>query len=242
MAIARIDIIGNINDRMENRIVPILNYVQVKKKYRAIIIYINSPGGSASSSETIARKVQELSKRKPVYAVISGTGASGSYWIAASCDRIYASGTSIVGSVGIISVLPSFKGLMDKLGVKVDIAKVGEFKSLLSPFEERDQQAIDHMNGTLVDLFEGFRNDIIRLRHISDDKVASVINGDVFSSKKGLELGLIDAIGDTDAALSYLKEKFQIGGKVRNLSPRAPFISRYLSGAVSSAINFIFQE
>jgi len=240
MAIARVDITGNINDRMENRIVPIINYLEFKKKYKAVILYINSPGGSASSSENIARKVQELARRKPVYAVISGTGASGSYWIASSCDRIYASGTSIVGSVGIISILPSFKGLMDKLGVKVDIAKVGEFKSLMSPFEERDKEAIDHMQSTLIDLFEGFRSDIIRLRRIPDDKVSSVINGDVFSAKKGLELGLIDAVGNVEDALSYLKEKFQIAGKVRNLSPRPPLIARYLSGAVSGAIDFIF--
>ena len=242
MVIARVDIIGNINDRMENRIVPILGYLESKRKFKAVILYINSPGGSASSSENIARKVQELAKRKPVHAVISGTGASGSYWIASSCDRIYASGTSIVGSVGIISILPSFKGLMDKLGVKVDIAKVGEFKSLMSPFEERDKDAVDHMQSTLVDLFEGFRNDIIRLRRIPEDKVGSVINGDVFSAKKGLELGLIDSIGNLEDALSYLKEKFQITGKVRNLSPRPPLISRYLSGAASNAINFIFRE
>ncbi len=242
MVIARVDIIGNINDRMENRIVPILSYLESKRKFKAVILYINSPGGSASTSENIARKVQELAKRKPVHAVISGTGASGSYWIASSCDRIYASGTSIVGSVGIISILPSFKGLMDKLGVKVDIAKVGEFKSLMSPFEERDKDAVDHMQSTLVDLFEGFRNDIIRLRRIPEDKVGSVINGDAFSAKKGLELGLIDSIGNVEDALSYLKEKFQITGKVRNLSPRPPLISRYLSGAVSNAINFIFRE
>ncbi len=241
MVIARVDILGNINDRMESRIMPVLNYLEVKKKYRAVILFINSPGGSASSSESIAHKVQQIAKRKPVYAVISGTGASGSYWIAASCDRIYASGTSIVGSVGIISILPSFKGLMDKLGVKVDIAKIGEFKSLMSPFEERDKEAIEHMQDTLVDLFEGFRSDVIQRRHIPEDNVASVINGDVFSARKGLSLGLIDQIGGMDEALSTLKEKFQIIGKLRNLTPRPSFISRYVNGAVSSTIDFIMQ-
>lgn len=237
MVIARLDLEGNIDQRLVNRLSPALEYARNKRKVSAVILHMNSPGGGATASEVLVAKIKELSKRKPVYSVISGLGASGAYWVASVTDKIYAMRTSIVGSIGIISIVPSFADLLDKLGVKVDIAKIGEYKSLMSPFEKRDEGDKEHLIAILGDLFESFKSDVIEKRKLKEEVLPAVINGDIFSSKRAVDLGLVDTIGGVEDAVADLRERFKIGGRMRNITPRAPFLSRVVGMSVESALN-----
>ena len=239
MAIARIDITGNISDRMAARISPALDYISIKKKYRALLLVINSPGGGATASEIISYKVQNLSKKKPVISVITGLGASGAYWISASTNRIFALRTSLVGSIGIISILPSFKQFLERIGIKVDIAKIGEYKSMTSPFEERTDQQKAHMTEMLQDVFEGFRNDIILKRKIGSEKIEEIINGDIFSAKKAMENNLIDEIGGVEDAINYIRTNLKVGGPVKNLTPRPSLVNRFVGGGLRELLEDI---
>jgi protease-4 len=239
MAIARIDITGNINDRLAVRISPMLDYISAKKKYKALLLVINSPGGGATASEIISHKIQNLSEKKPVISVITGLGASGAYWISASTNRIFALRTSLVGSIGIISILPSFKQFLDRLGIKVDIAKIGEYKSMTSPFEERTDQQKAHMTEMLQDVFEGFKNDIISKRKIGSDKIGDIINGDIFSAKKAIENNLIDEIGGVEDAVNYIRTKLKVGGPIKNLSPRPSLVNRFVGGGLRELLEDI---
>ena len=240
MAIARIDIIGNISDRLAARIFPALDYISMKKKYKALLLVINSPGGGATASEIISHKVQNISEKKPAVSVITGLGASGAYWISASTNRIFALRTSLVGSIGIISILPSFKQFLERLGIKVDIAKICEYKSMTSPFEERTDQQKAHMTEMLQDVFEGFRNDIISKRKIANEKIEEIINGDIFSAKKAKENNLIDEIGGVEDAINYIRSNLKIGGPVKNLTPRPPLVNRFIAGGMRDLFEEFF--
>lgn len=232
MVIARIDFEGNIDHRLLTRVSPALEYAKNKRKISAVILNMNSPGGAATTSEILVSKVKELSKQKPVYSVISGIGASGAYWVASVTDRIFAMRTSIVGSIGIISIVPSFADFLDKIGVKVDVAKIGEYKSVMSPFERRGPEERKHLEDILLDLFDAFKSDVIEKRKIKEEMIPSVINGDIFSSRKALDLGLIDSIGGIHEAVRELVEKYQIRERVKNITPRGPFVSRLIGMAV----------
>lgn len=232
MVIGRIDLEGNIDHRLMNRVSPAIEYAKNKSKISAVILNINSPGGGATASEILVSRIKELSKQKPVYAVISGLGASGAYWVASVTDCILAMKTSIVGSIGIISILPSFADLLDKIGVKVDIAKIGEYKSVMSPFERRGPEDKKHLETILADLFDSFKADVVEKRKIKDEMLPSIINGDIFSAKKALEFGLIDSIGGIDDAVRQLSEKYKIRPRVKNITPRPPFVSRMVGMSV----------
>ncbi len=239
MPIGRLDLYGNINEGMVARIGPILDYLATKKKYRAVLLAINSPGGAVTPSELLAKKIQRIGKSKPVYAVIQGIGASGAYWAAVSCNKIYASRTSIVGSVGIISMMPSVKGLLERIGVKIDIARIGDYKTLTSPFESRSEEELNHMTQLLGDLFEPFRSDVISKRNIPEDKVSSLINGDIFSASHALQNNLIDQIGDVEDAIREIMDTLHVKHKIRNLTPRPPLLNRMARVALNAVEDYL---
>lgn len=237
MVIARIDIEGNIDHRMLVRISPALESARKRNRISAVIININSPGGGATTSELLVSKIKEISKKKPVYSIITGMGASGAYWVASATHRIFAMSTSIVGSIGVISMVPSLVDLLDKIGVKVDVAKVGEYKSMMSPFEKRGAEEREHLESILTDIFESFKNDVIESRKIKKKDIPSVINGDIFSSKKALDNGLIDSIGTIGDAARELAQKLEISERVKNITPRMPFVSRMVGMAVDDVFD-----
>ena len=97
MVIARIDISGNINSRVVHQYQEVFSYIEKSKKVKGLILTVNSGGGDAASSEMLMNAVSKIRKIKPVFAVIEGVGASGAYWIASACTKIYAMNTSITG-------------------------------------------------------------------------------------------------------------------------------------------------
>lgn len=231
MAIAKVELTGNINPRMARQYRDIFSFVENAHKFKAAIIVINSGGGDAASSEILSNCISKIRKRKPVFAVIEGVGASGAYWIASSSTRIFAMSTSLVGSIGVIGIAPNVKELLDRIGVKVDVVKTGKYKDMLSPFSEMDMEAREKYQGILDHSYSIFRNSVRENRKLDDDQIEAVSTGEVFTSAKALELGLVDAIGSFDDAFHDLVKTHGLKPKIRGISPRKPFIERLLSSA-----------
>ncbi|MDS0256187.1 signal peptide peptidase SppA [Thermoplasmatales archaeon AK] len=230
MTIARINFYGRITQSMAQAYLSIFQYVKNKRKVSAVVIVINSGGGDATASEMLYRSLAAVDSVKPVYSVIQGIGASGAYWVAVASRKIYAMSTSIVGSIGVISISPNIRKMLEKIGVEVNLFKVGKHKDILSPFGETDDEGKVLYQGMLNDVYEVFKGEVVKRRKLQSD--AEATTGLVFSSRRALELGLIDRIGDFDSAVEDLTKEFKISRKIKTFEPRRPLVSR-LIGVIS---------
>jgi protease-4 len=172
----------------------------------AVILEINSPGGSGVASDEIARAVRTLDK--PVVAVIRESGASGAYWIASSTDRIYASRLSTVGSIGVIGSYLEFSGLMDDYNVSYQRFVAGKHKDFGSPFREPTEEEADRYQEILDGLHTLFIEEVARGRNMSVEDVRSLADGFIYTGIQAREEGLIDEFGTVSDAEEALEEVF----------------------------------
>lgn len=192
---------------------PLLEKAFAVKGAPAVAISINSPGGSPVQSSLVAKRIRQLAEqhKKQVLIFIQDVAASGGYWIAAVGDEIYADNASIVGSIGVISGGFGFEDAIEKIGVKRRIYTAGKNKSTLDPFITPKKAELDRMKAILADMHTVFIDHIKAHRGdkitVSDDEL---FTGEYWMAGKGIELGLVDAIGDLH---SVLKEKY--GEKVQ---------------------------
>ncbi|HLC36512.1 MAG TPA: signal peptide peptidase SppA [archaeon] len=168
----------------------------------AIVLEINSPGGSVYASKKVVDEI--LKAEKPVVAYITEIGASGGYYIAAASDEIYADEDSITGSIGVISVLMNFEGLFEKLGLKANVFKEGEFKDIGSPFREMTEEEKALFQEILAQAFNNFKKDLRDFRGSRLDliKFDEIADGRIMTGQQALEVGLIDQTGSIDSAYS----------------------------------------
>jgi protease-4 len=234
--IAVTDLAGNITYRKAESLSPILDAVAGSRKVAGLLLRINSPGGEATASEILYRKLLKVREKKPVIASVSSVCASGAYWIATGSTKIFAMQTSLVGSIGVIGVYPSFKKLLDRVGVEVNVTKVGKYKDLNNPFVEPTEEGKEKMENIMKSIFSTFRDAVADERKIERSKIDDLATGEVFSSQDALSSRLIDAIGTYDEALEDLKAKVGVK-KVRNINPRRPFLPRIIGAAVNDSIS-----
>ncbi len=194
---------------MVERVRETLEKAAEEKDIKALVLKINTPGGTVTSSDIIYHEIERFKEDQniPVYAWVVDLAASGGYYIAQSADKILAHPTSITGSIGVITVKVNLEGLMDKVGVDWEVIKSGDKKDFLSPFraitaEERElfQETIDHFYKRFVSIIAKNR------KTLTEDQVKSLADGRVFSSKKALDLNLIDQIAYRDEAIGLIKK------------------------------------
>ncbi|HEY1942157.1 MAG TPA: signal peptide peptidase SppA [Roseiarcus sp.] len=186
-------------------------------KAAAAIIDINSPGGTTEGSEVLYDELRKLAQKKPVVAVVGTMAASGAYIAALGADRIFVRGNSIVGSIGVLVEYPNVSGLMDKLGIKFESIKSSPLKASPNGFEPTSEEARAAMASLIQDSFAWFKDLVKTRRGMSDDELARVDDGRVFTGRQGVPLKLADAIGGEAEAIDWLqKEK----GIAKNLPVR----------------------
>ena len=173
---------------------------------RAVILEINSPGGSPVGSERIVSAVKKMNKT--VVAVIEDIGTSGAYWVASAADRVFASRLSIVGSVGVISSYLEFSGLLQRYNITYQRLVAGKYKDMGSPFKPLTPDERSILEGVLEDMHQVFLSDVVSNRNLSEDVVSIVREGRFFDGEAALKIGLVDETGDIDSAFSYLKDRF----------------------------------
>ena len=236
MVIARVDISGNINSRVVHQYQEVFSYIEKSKKVKGLILTVNSGGGDAASSEMLMNAVSKIRKIKPVFAVIEGVGASGAYWIASACTKIYAMNTSITGSIGVIGISPNVKELLNKIGMRMDIVKMGEYKDMLSPFSDTDVNGKEKYKEILEYSYSVFKSSVAQNRGLSVEEVDKVATGELFSPLSALNLHLIDKIGNYDDAMNDLTKSYSLEEKIRVYAPRRTLLERIVSSSMSTGI------
>lgn len=168
------------------------------RNLKAVALSINSPGGSPVQSALIHRRIRELADEKmvPVIAFVEDVAASGGYWLALAADEIFADENSILGSIGVISAGFGFQGLLERLGIERRVHAQGERKGMLDPFRPEDPEDVLRLKALQADMHDSFKT-LVRDRRGDRLKGGDeLFNGDIWTGRRALELGLIDGIGE----------------------------------------------
>jgi protease IV len=192
---------------------------------RAVIIHVDSPGGTTAGSEQLYDSLSRLRDKKPIVIVVDSLAASGAYITALSGDHIVAQQTSLVGSIGVLFQYPNFADLLDKIGVKVEAVKSSPLKAAPSGFEPTSPEAKAALDSIVKDSYAWFKNLVQDRRHLSDSELQTVSDGRVFTGHQAIDLKLIDELGDEQAALAWLAKEKNVDAKlpVRDYELRGRF-------------------
>ena len=178
------------------------------EKTRAILLEIDSPGGSPVASEEIATAVKNANKT--VVAVIRETGASGAFWVATAADYIFASRMSLTGSIGVTGSRLEFAGLLKDYNVTYRQLSSGKYKDAGSPWKEMSPEEQTLFQKMLDDIYSDFINAVAENRKLPVDRVKELATGFVLTGAQAKELGLVDAIGNKEDATKYIEQKLNI--------------------------------
>jgi protease IV len=201
--IARLSISGVITGDADT--VKLIRSVGDSKTAVAAVLTIDSPGGTTEGSEVLYEEIRRLAAKKPVVAVVGTVAASGAYIAALGADRIFVRGNSIVGSIGVLMQFPNVSDLMDKLGVKLESIKSSPLKAAPNGLEPTSEAARDAMASLIADSFAWFKGLVKERRQMSEDELARVDDGRVFTGRQGIPLKLVDAIGGEREAIAWLQ-------------------------------------
>lgn len=193
---------------------------------KAIVLRLNTPGGSAAASQEIALEVDRLRQQgKKVVASMGDVAASGGYWIACRCDQIIANPGTMTGSIGVIMTTQNLQGLYDKLGIEPIVFKSGPHKDMGSASRGISEQEQQIFQGMVDDIYLQFVDTVAEGRGMAKDRVREVADGRVFTGSQALENGLVDELGNYYDALDLAASLAGIVGEpeVINLSPKNPW-------------------
>lgn len=180
------------------------------KHMKAIILRINSPGGTVTASDMIYHEIEQFKEKTDikVIACIMDLGASGGYYVAVSADKIIAHPTTVTGSIGVIMLNLSVEGLLQKIGVKDASIKTGEYKDMGSPLKTMTEEERKIFQGIMDTMYERFLKVIAENRkELTPEKLRSLADGRIYTAQQALEYGLIDQIGYLDEAILLAKEE-----------------------------------
>ena len=210
--IARISIKGLIRDDEER--VKQLDKLAQSSTARAVVVHIDSPGGTTAGSEQLYDSLMRLKEKKPLVIVVDGLAASGGYITAIAGDHIVAKQTSIVGSIGVLFQYPNVGDLLGKIGVKVESIKSSPLKAAPSGFEPTSPEARAAIESVIKDSYAWFRGLVQTRRHLSDEELQTVADGRVFTGHQGVGLKLVDELGDERAGIAWLAAEKKIDAKL----------------------------
>jgi protease-4 len=210
-----------------------------KSSAAAVIVHINSPGGTTAGSEQLYDALVRLKAKKPVVVVVDGLAASGGYITAMAADHIVAQQTSLVGSIGVLFQYPNFTDLMKTVGVKVEEVKSSPLKDAPNGFEPTSPEARAALDALVKDTYGWFRGLVKERRGIDDALLEKVADGRVFTGRQAVDLKLIDQLGDEKTAVAWLVANKNVKSNlpVRDfkLTPRLGDLT-FLRTAASAAI------
>ncbi len=174
---------------------------------KAILVEVNSPGGSVVASEEIANAIKNSGK--PTVCWLGEIAASGGYYVASACDLIVADRASITGSLGVISIFPEYSGFLEKIGVNITVIKAGEFKDFSSGLRPMTEEEMEMMESVVRETYDVFLADVADNRNLSLEYVKEIAEGKIYTGTKAVKLGLADEVGNREHAT---ERAAQLGG------------------------------
>ncbi len=188
-----------------------LRKIRRDEDVKAVVLRVNSPGGSATASEIILRELQLIRENnKPVIVSMGDVAASGGYWISTASDRIFAEPNTITGSIGVFGLLPNVQKLAADNGLTWDVVKTGTFADTGGINRPKTPEELAIYQKYVNDIYDKFLDKVAKSRKLPKEKVAEIAQGRVWSGKDAKEIGLVDQIGGIDVAIAYAAQKAEL--------------------------------
>ncbi len=224
-----------------DEIIKDLRKFKKKSSVKAIVIRINSPGGTVAPAQEIYMEIEKTKKRKPVIASMETIGTSAAYYVASTTDRIVCSPGTITGSIGVIMMLTDIHKVIEKIGVNVNVIKAGKYKDIGSGVKPLTADERDILENFASEVHEQFIHDVARGRKgkIDTDKLRSIADGRFFTGEKAKEMGLVDNMGNFYDAVRIACDLGGVRGEPELVYPKKKWdnyldlLMESFSGAVS---------
>jgi protease-4 len=225
-----------------DRLAEALRSQRLDEEVKAVVLRINSPGGSVSASGVIQREVQLVRKSKPLIVSMGPVAASGGYWIATYANRIFAEPNTITGSIGVFGLLPNIKELANRNGITWDTVKTGTYADSLTLARPKTAAELAQQQKIVDQIYERFLTIVSESRQLPKAKVAEVAQGRVWSGLAAQKIGLVDQLGGLDAAIAAAAEAAKLGKDwiVEDYSQRRSIeqqvLERFFTSSVQSSL------
>ena len=205
-------------------------------RVKSVLLVVDSPGGSSTDSGYLQSSIAKLSETKPVVAFVQGVAASGAYMAASPATRIIAIPSALVGSIGVISVMPILRGFLDRLGINIEVVKSGRLKDMGSFHREPTDEERKKEQELSDEIYNEFVDSVAKFRKLGNEQVRSFATGEIFTAKKALQLGLVDELGDQNRAIELASQLGNVPRRVVFQRPRRGLLQRFLPLGVSSTL------
>ncbi|MEM7009014.1 MAG: signal peptide peptidase SppA [Thermodesulfobacteriota bacterium] len=207
-------------------------------KIKAIVVRIDSPGGSVGPSQEIYSELKELRETKPIVASIGDVGASGGYYIACAAETIYANPGAITGSIGVIAQFASYEKLLEWAKVDVEVIKSGKYKDVGSSFRQMTPQDREYLQELIDNVYSQFKSAVAESRGLDSKEIDKVADGKIFTGEQALDLKLIDELGTINDAVSKAADLGGIDGKptIENFPKKKFSFQDFLNSKIDTTI------
>ena len=205
----------------------LLEKVENNRKIGALVLDIDSPGGSATASDLLYENVRRVARRKPVVAYVRGLGASGGYYIACGAGTIMASRAALVGSIGVIYLRPILQQLFGKLGVEFSVFKAGRLKDMSGFWRMPTDEESDKFQSLIGEMYDLFVSVVADSRRLTDEQTRELATGEVYTARQAQTLGLIDIQGGFEDAITVAMALSGARRRIRHYRPKRSFFDRF---------------
>ena len=214
------------------------------KRYRALLLDIDSPGGSASGSEVLHHSLLKVAETKPIVAYVRGIGASGAYYLCSAASRVVALPSAMVGSIGVIYLRPILEQLLGKVGVEFSVFKEGRLKDMTGFWRSPTSEEEGKFQGLLTEIYDNFVAVVAKGRSLEESAVRELATGEIFTATRGKELGLVDDFGGFAEALETAAELGNARPRPLWVRPRRPLSARLFGrmGAQQPGISLLANQ
>jgi len=202
---------GNLDEIGGDKFAKEIRNIRENDEIKAVVLRINSPGGSANASDVILREVKRLQEKKPVIISMGNVAASGGYWMATGGQYIFAEDNTITGSIGVFGMLLNLQKLANNNGITWDTVKTGKLADLNTSSRPKTQQEIDIYQKEVNRIYDLFLDKVSTSRHLTKEKVNEIAQGRVWSGYEAQKIGLVDQIGGLESAIKYTAQVAKLG-------------------------------
>lgn len=202
--VAVIEVHGTIGTRIrESTYARLFAEVAANNRHRALLLDIQSPGGSAAGSELLYQSLLRVRARKPVVAYIRSLGASGGYYLACAANQVTALPTTMVGSIGVIYLRPILEQLLGRAGIEFAVVKGGRLKDMGGFWRGPTDEESEKLQGLISEVYDNFVSVVATGRSMEEERVRELATGELFTARQGKETGLVDELLDFEQSLEW---------------------------------------
>jgi len=223
--IARVSIEGTITEDRDQ--LELLRRIGEAENVAALLVFVNSPGGTTTGGEALFNALRDVAKKKPVVAQFGTVAASAGYIVGLGTDHIVSRANTITGSIGVLIQWPEVSQLLDKVGVKVNEIKSGNLKAVPSPFEPLNEEGQKVTQSMIDEGFRWFLSLVESRRGIKPEQIPGLVQGRVFTGREAVGLKLVDAIGGEDEAVEWLRTTRKIDRSLKVIDWKPQSSSSY---------------